>query len=81
MKPDNLSYITYIILGIVAGFVSFLSKDNYLGIAFGLAFYALGSWLIVKLSKEKRKQGWLMSNGGAIYFFLWFIVWILFYNL
>ena len=31
--------------------------------------------------EQKRDYKWYFSNGGWIYFFVWFIVWIVFYNL
>jgi len=35
--------------------------------------------LIQKLVGKKDMQ-WIMGNGGAIYLFLWFVTWIIFYN-
>ena len=81
MKPDNLSFLIFVLLGIVAGLASFYLVDVWFAVAIVLIGLQVSSFLINFLTKEKKKMGWMMGNGGFIYILLWFIVWMILYNL
>ena len=40
----------------------------------------IGTRAIVQKIVGKKNLQWIMGNGGAIYLFLWFVSWIIFYN-
>ncbi len=81
MKPENISTIAFTILGIIIGYVSFLLSNNYLSLAVAVIFLYVGAQLFKRIFKINEKLNWFWTNGGWIYLFMWFIVWIVFYNL
>jgi hypothetical protein len=80
MKNKNKTTIIYVILGILIGYVSFLLGNEFL--ALGLAFVSL--FLIAEILKKAfkidSKFKWFWSNGGWMYLFIWFIVWVFLLN-
>ncbi|MCD6367707.1 MAG: hypothetical protein J7L45_01335 [Candidatus Aenigmarchaeota archaeon] len=79
MKPENVSFTIFVILGILMGFVSVLINSGK--IAFLVAFFVM---LIVGKILEKvynEKPSWWLKNGGILYFLLWLVFWIFSYNL
>lgn len=81
MKPENQSAIFYIILGVVLGYASFLMKNNLFATGLAVAGFFVGAFVLENLLGEQRGYKWFFSNGGWIYFFVWFIAWVVFYNL
>jgi hypothetical protein len=81
MKPENISTIAFTILGIIIGYVSFLLSNNYLSLGVAVVFLYIGAQLFKRIFKINEKLNWFWTNGGWIYLFMWFIVWIVFYNL
>jgi hypothetical protein len=81
MKIESKSTIAFTLLGIVIGYVSFLLRNNYASLALAVVFLYLGSEIFKRVLKINEKFKWFLSNGGWIYLFIWFIVWIIFYNL
>ena len=79
MKPENVSFTIFVVLGILMGFVSVLINSGK--IAFLVAFFVM---LIVGKILEKvynEKPSWWLKNGGILYFLLWLVFWIFSYNL
>lgn len=81
MKPENKTTLAFAILGVLVGYVSSVLMNSYLSLALAIAFFFIGSEAFKLMLKIKEKFGWFWTNGGWIYVFVWFIVWILFYNL
>ena len=81
MKPESKTTIAFTILGLIIGYVSFSLMNNYLSLALAVLWFYIGSLAFKKAFKINEKFGWFWSNGGWIYLFVWFIVWIVFYNL
>ncbi len=85
MNNESKSFWLFSILGIVFGYVSFLINRALVSslIPFVLAIVVLYAFATVlrKVLKINEKMKWFMSNGGWVYIFLWFVTWIIFYNL
>lgn len=81
MKRENKITIAYVILGILMGYLSYLLKNNYLSLTIAIIILYLGSEAFKRIFKINENFKWFWSNGGWIYIFIWFIVWIIFYNL
>jgi hypothetical protein len=81
MKIENKTTLAFTILGIIIGYVSYLLRNNYLSLAIAVVFLYLGAEIFKRFFKINEKFKWFWSNGGWIYIFIWFIVWIIFYNL
>ncbi len=82
MKPENQSLLFYIILAVILGYASFLIKNNIYATALAVAGFFVGAFVLENLLGEKKGYKWFFSSGGGwIYFFIWFIVWVMFYNL
>jgi len=81
MKVEKKCVIIYLIAGIIIGYLSFLVGNNYLAALLAIIFLIVIEEILKRIFKIEEKFGWFMSNGGWIYIFVWFIVWIIFYNL
>jgi hypothetical protein len=81
MKVENKTTIAFTILGILVGYLSYLLMNNYLAVTAALSFLYIGMAAFKRLFKVDQKSSWFISNGGWLYVFMWFIVWIAFYNL
>lgn len=82
MKEENSVLVFYMILAVMLGYASFLLKNNIYATALALAGFFVGAFVLENFFVENKKgYKWYFSNGGWIYFFVWFIVWIVFYNL
>ncbi len=82
MKEENSVLIFYMILGIMLGYASFLLKNNLAATGLALAGFFVGAFVLENFFVENKKgYKWYFSNSGWIYFFVWFIVWVVFYNL
>ncbi len=79
VKEETKSLLAYLAAGIMAGIASFVIRDNLLALALTIAVFAASSIILQKLVKKQFK--WLLPNGGYLYFFIWFIVWVILYNL
>jgi magnesium-transporting ATPase (P-type) len=80
MKKDLSAMGLHLLAGILIGYLSFLLNDALYSLVLAVAVaYGLRR-LSVKLFNEKD-GGWWFANGGVIYFFVWFIVWVIFFNL
>lgn len=88
MKVETKALIAFIIAGILVGIASWaivkIVQSN------AGPFVALGLTIIVLVAIPKllqkrfgvtQKMMWWMNSGGWIYLFVWFIVWIIFYNI
>jgi hypothetical protein len=81
MKVENKTTVAFTILGIIIGYTSYFLMNNYLSLALAFIFLYLGSQIFKVIFKINEKFNWFWSNGGWLYLFVWFIVWIIFYNL
>lgn len=81
MKVEKKCIIIYLIAGVIIGYLSFLIGNNYLAALLAIIFLIVIEEILKRIFKIEEKFGWFMSNGGWIYIFVWFIVWIIFYNL
>ena len=81
MKIESKTTIAFTILGIIVGYVSYILMNNYLSLALAIVFLYLGAEMFKRIFKINEKFKWFLSNGGWLYIFIWFIVWIIFYNL
>ncbi len=81
MKKEKLSTLIYSVAGILMGYVSYLVKNNYSALLLTIIFLFLISAVLRKVLKIEENFKWFWSNGGWIYLFLWFITWVVFYNL
>ncbi len=85
MNNESKSFWLFSILGIIFGYVSFLINKTLVSslIPFVLSIVVLYAFAAVlrQVLKINEKMKWFMSNGGWVYIFLWFVTWIIFYNL
>jgi len=88
MKPETKAVIAFIIVGIIVGIAScgigqLITGNQGNFAALGLAIVVLVGLpqLLKKMLGIDQKLKWWLTNGGWIYLFVWFIVWIMFYNL
>lgn len=81
MNNKSLSTMIYVIAGIVVGYVSFLLNDEFLALGIAIVFLLVIAGALKKVLKLKENFKWFWSNGGWMYLFVWFITWIVFFNL
>lgn len=89
INEEVKSILLFAATSIAAGYVSFIltpAKPAFIpttSLLIALAATAaifLGTKTIVQKLEGKKDMQWIMGNGGAIYLFLWFVTWIIFYN-
>ncbi len=80
-KKDNISMTIFIIVGIIIGYISFLLNNNYYSLILMIIVLFVSQKILGKMLKVKEGIKWWMKNGGIVYIFLWFISWIVFFNL
>ncbi len=89
INEELKSTLLFAATSVIAGYISFLltpARPAFIPLASLL--FALGSMMaillvtvkIVQKIAGKKNMQWIMGNGGAIYLFLWFVSWIIFYN-
>lgn len=88
MKPETKALIAYILAGILAGILSWMVGKLMPTNSGPFAALAIAIFILVGLPQllkrpfgASEKLKWWLSNGGYIYIFVWFITWIIFYNL
>lgn len=80
LDEEKKSTLIFTIMSILAGYISYMLKNNYFALLIMIALFAVSSLAVRKLF-GKKEMNWVLANGGIIYIFLWFVSWILFYNL
>jgi len=84
MKVETKSLIVYVVIGIIVGYISSLSRisygdlGNYLSLILAIIFFFITAVILRKILKANEKFKWFWSNGGWVYVFVWFISWIIF---
>lgn len=81
MKNKTISLVVYLITGILIGYISFLLKNNLLALFSAIVVLVLIKYVLGKILKIQKPFNWFLANGGALYLFIWFITWIILYNL
>jgi hypothetical protein len=81
MKTKSKSNLIYVLAGIVIGYVSYMLNDHFMSIGLAIVSFVLVAGLVKKVFKVDEKFKWFWSNGGWLYLFIWFITWVIFYNL
>lgn len=67
-------------LGVVVGYISFLMNNSLLSLLLML-IAAFGAKETIKRKRGiKESFKWWLGNGLIVYIFLWFITWVIFYN-
>jgi len=80
MNREMQTTIVYVIIGIIVGYASIL-VNNYIALVLAVVFLFLIAEILKRILKINEKFKWFWSNGGWLYVFVWFVVWIIFYNL
>ena len=81
MEKKSISNIIYIIAGIIAGYASFLVDNSFISVGIAIAGMVLVAGALKSALKIEEKFKWFLSNGGWMYFFIWYIAWVMFYTL
>jgi hypothetical protein len=86
MKVETKLMIVYVLVGIVAGYLSQFARNiygesgNYIAVSFAIIFLVVSAEISKKLFKIDKQFKWFLSNGGWLYIFVWLISWIVFFN-
>ncbi|MBR9682746.1 MAG: hypothetical protein GOV02_03660 [Candidatus Aenigmarchaeota archaeon] len=81
LKDTIVSSLLFFVLGIGLGYVSFLWGDSLGALGLMIFGFVAASDLMKRALGFKESFKWFFTNGGLIYFFTWFVVWMLLYNL
>ena len=85
MKNESKSFWVLSVLGVIWGYASFLIDKNMqssaIPFALGIFSIFIFAQILKRILKINEKIKWFMTNGGWVYIFLWFVTWIIFYNL
>ena len=86
MENGTKTMALYVIMGIIAGYLSQYSRiiwgeaGNFVALGIALIFLVLTAEISRKIFKINKEFKWFLSNGGWIYFFVWLVSWIIFFN-
>lgn len=89
ISEEVKSVLLFTTTSIIAGYLSFVLTPTRPNFISGTSFLLiLGTMILILLATSaivqkiagKKTAQWIMGNGGAIYLFLWFVSWIIFYN-
>lgn len=90
LSEEVKSVLLFTATSVFAGYASFILGGVRKGapISGTSLLLALGAMIVILLVSAaivrkllgKNDMKWIMGNGGAIYLFLWFVTWIIFYN-
>lgn len=78
---ELLSALTYAIIAVIAGYISFLVNQPKTALVVMAAFLAISTLFIRFTLRIKEKYNWYLKNGVMVFLFVWFVAWTLFYNL
>jgi len=85
MNNESKSFWILSVVGVVFGYVSFLLnkslQSSIIPLVLAIVVLYASATVLRKILKVNEKMKWFMSNGGWVYVFLWFVTWIIFYNL
>jgi len=80
MNHEKKSTLLFAVAGVLAGYISFLFKNNYYALGVLIIGFVIASFAVQKLLGKKEGK-WIFANGGFLYILFWFVIWVLFYNL
>jgi hypothetical protein len=85
LKDKQKTSLVYTVIAILVGYSSFLITQSYETNLYQPFLALLVLFLMAEIMKVVFKINknfkWFMSGGGWLYLFIWFITWIVFYNL
>lgn len=80
MNLDKKLIGIYTLLGVVLGVVSNYFSSLIYQLAIPLAVYLISFFILIRYEKSKKPK-WLFYNSFLTFLLVWFMVWILLYNL
>jgi len=85
LKEDHhirLSVLVYLTFAVIAGLASVFVTPTvtYMITIVAVIVLAWVSGRVIQLAVGKKDTKWLLGNGLVIYFFVWLVSWIFFYN-
>jgi len=85
LKKESKSTLLYTFLGVIVGYVSFWMTNSFETNLYQLVLAIVVLYVFTEILKRalkmKKEFKWFWSNGGWIYLFVWFITWVIFYNI
>ena len=80
MQNEKKSIITYLIFGTLIGIVSYYLNSSLMSLGVAIVVLVALQSVLKAVMKLDEKFQWFMSNGGWLYIFVWFIIWVIMYN-
>lgn len=81
MRQDIKVMLLHLFIGAVLGYASFILSNPLMAAGIAIIIGVVLRYATNALAKERKDINWWLGNGGMIYFFVWFIVWVLAINL
>lgn len=81
MEKEKTVMLLHLVVGIVAGYLSYVIFRPLYAAVLMLVILLIMKQATNTITKEKKKAGWWFGNGGVVYIFVWFVSWIVFFNL
>ncbi len=80
-NTQRLSVLVHSMLGAAAGYASLYISRGLYALVFSVLFLLVIGFASSKTFAKGKDNKWWLGNGGAVYLLVWFITWILFFNL
>ena len=85
MKDKKKASVVFAFVGVIMGYVSFLITNsletNLLQPFIAILAMVFTSEIMKYTLKIKKDFKWFLSSGGWLYYFVWFVTWVVFFNL
>jgi len=79
-KHSIFSVLLHTFVGILLGYVSLLLEKAIIAAPVAIIVLIVLGFITNKVV-GKKKRSWWLSNGVVIYLFMWFLSWVIFFNL
>ncbi len=73
--------IVFAVLGVIAGYASFTLNNSTMAFVLMIVVALVFYFIVKKAAHVKQDRRWWIGNAFIVYIFLWFVSWIVYYNL
>ena len=69
------------LVGFIIGYVSFILNSPVVNFFIAVLVFAFLNYTVKNKLEIDEERNWWFGNSVVVFFFIWFIIWTLFYNL
>ena len=81
MEDKIKSMGSYVVAAVVAGYISGIFNEPFIGLAISLIFGGIATYILKMKFAPEEGFKWALGNGLGTYFFVWYVVFTIFFNI